>query len=216
MIHAYDERILGTAMDCLGEAYDYACNDLSLDIELFTYYFLRYGIAEAFEKGNPKYVSGMSGTELATRILMSANIQGIKLVPPSTNYNASPEYWTGWILAYHQWLTGRPFYTIFNLISASEIRNMYYPYHEASEMKFSIDLEMILKERRPESNLQYHRKQNGLTQQELANITGLNLRTIQQYEILAKDINHSSVNSVMALARALHCNIEDILEYTVS
>lgn len=41
----------------------------------------------------------------------------------------------------------------------------------------------------------------------------MNLRTLQQYEVGAKDINKASVTNLLALAKALSCNVEDLIEY---
>ena len=42
---------------------------------------------------------------------------------------------------------------------------------------------------------------------------GVNLRTLQQYEIRAKDINKAAGAALLALAKALGCRVEDLLEY---
>lgn len=40
------------------------------------------------------------------------------------------------------------------------------------------------------------------------------MRTLQQYELKAKDIDKASVQTVLALSNALGCEIEDIIEYS--
>ena len=60
--------------------------------------------------------------------------------------------------------------------------------------------------------MQMYRKLLGLSQRELAEASGVNIRTIQQYETGAKDINKASVKNVVAMARALHCDVEDLME----
>ena len=45
------------------------------------------------------------------------------------------------------------------------------------------------------------------------NKSGVNLRTLQQYELKTKDIGKASVQTVIALAAVLGCPIEDLLEY---
>ncbi|MBQ2578202.1 MAG: helix-turn-helix transcriptional regulator [Lachnospiraceae bacterium] len=57
-----------------------------------------------------------------------------------------------------------------------------------------------------------YRKLLGMSQRELAETSGVNIRTIQQYETGAKDINKASVQNVVAMARALHCDVEDLME----
>ena len=50
-----------------------------------------------------------------------------------TEYDCSPEYWTGWIVAYFQWYTGRSFQSISEVLSMREILRLYPTLHEVSE-----------------------------------------------------------------------------------
>ena len=91
---------------------------------------------------------------------------------------------------------------------------MYHPLHEAPEEKFAETMDQIIleKSRTRETNLQRLRKLAGLTQKQLSELSGVNLRTLQQYEICAKDINMASGKAINALALALHCNFYDVME----
>jgi len=51
----------------------------------------------------------------------------------------------------------------------------------------------------------------GLTQKELSERTDIPLRTIQQYEQGQKDISHARADSIVKLAKALYCNVEEII-----
>ena len=66
------------------------------------------------------------------------------------------------------------------------------------------------------TNLHRLRKAAGLTQKELSELSGVNLRTLQQYEIGLKDINHASGAAINALALALRCNFYDVMELDLS
>ena len=48
---------------------EYAVLDLGFDPDEFFGYFISSGIAEMFGGGNPKYIVGMSGVELAETVL---------------------------------------------------------------------------------------------------------------------------------------------------
>lgn len=61
------------------------------------------------------------------------------------------------------------------------------------------------------TNLGRVRRKKGLTQHELAKLSGVKESAIRQYEIKYSNINNSSVKTVRALAKALQCNIEEIL-----
>ena len=59
--------------------------------------------------------------------------------------------------------------------------------------------------------LQAYRKALGLSQSQLAKESGINLRTLQQYEIGAKELNKASASTVLALTKTLKCDIEDLI-----
>jgi transcriptional regulator with XRE-family HTH domain len=61
-------------------------------------------------------------------------------------------------------------------------------------------------------NLQKIRKAAGLTQQQLADAAGLNVRMLQYYEQGYKDINAAGALTVYQLAQALGCQVQDLLE----
>lgn len=62
------------------------------------------------------------------------------------------------------------------------------------------------------SNLKRIRKESGLTQSQLAEASGVNIRMIQYYEQGVKDINAAGALTVYKIARALNSTVEDILE----
>ena len=214
MTHAYAESYLNDAMENLGEAFDYAVNACMIDIETFMGLFISSGYANLFGKGVPKVVSGLSGTELVMEVVNKAGTF-YSFPKPQVEYDYSPEYWCGWILAYYQWKTGRTFKDIEVNLSVTEILKMYPTLHEASEDKFVDTANAIILRRNNTTRLQRQRKQCGLTQKELSEKSGVKLRTVQQYEMKAKDINKAAVSTVLALSTVLGCRIEDLLEYKV-
>ena len=214
MIPAYAEYYVNDAMNNLGEAFDYAVNACKVDIETFTGLFIASGYAESFGKGVPKIISGLSGTELVMEIINKAGI--IREFPkPQIEYDYSKEYGSGWILAYYQWKSGMTFKEIEISLPVTEIIKMYSTMHEASEDKFVDIANAIIKRRNSITRLQHQRKLCGLTQKELAEKSGVKIRTLQQYERRAKDINKSSVSSIVALANVLGCKEKDLLEYKI-
>lgn len=213
MIRAYAEEYLNDAQENLGEAFDYAVNACKLGIDEFMDLFIAEGFADAFGKGNPKYLSGISGTELVMEVIEKSGKQ-MEFPEPQVEYDCSPEYWCGWILAYYQWATGRTFKDIHSNISMNEILKMYSPLHEAGEDKFVDTVNAIIRRKNAASKLQQQRKKCGYSQRELAEKSGVNLRTLQQYELKTKDINKASVQSIVALANVLGCRVEDLMEYS--
>lgn len=61
------------------------------------------------------------------------------------------------------------------------------------------------------SSLKFMRESKGMTQAELAEKAGVNLRMVQNYEQGFKDINKATVLTVLRLAEALGCDVYDIL-----
>lgn len=212
MIHAYDSVYLDDAMKFLGEAMEYAelCCDITMD--KFLELFIKTGYADNFGAGIAKYVSGMSGSELVMDVLIKSGYS-IMFNEPIVDYGYPYQYWCGWILAYYQWYSGRSFRDIKKYISMDDIKNLYPTLHEADEMKFVEVVNSIIRKKNPVTNLQTMRKNYGYSQRELSEKVGVNLRTLQQYEIRGKDINKAAGETLLALSRALGCRIEDILEY---
>ena len=210
MTHAYKEFFLDDAMETLGSAVEYAVLSLNIAGQEFLDLFLASGIAERFGQGDAMYLSGMSGIELARKVLTVCG----KTIPSYTENSSchySPEYWVGWILAYYQWYCGKPFSMILPKLRYQSLRNLYGVLHEADPSKAASVFDELLSEQ-AETNLARYRKARGLSQSQLANASGLSLRSIQLYEQRQNDINNAQYNRLQALAKTLGCKIEDLLE----
>jgi len=212
MTHAYDERYLEDAMENMGEMLDYAVSDCHMGMDEFFAMFIASGLAEQFGKGNPGVVSGRSGTELVWEVVDKSKAD-FELPELRVEYTRSRPYWCGWILAYYQWYTGRSFKDILQQLSMEELDKLYPTLHEAAEQKFVDTVEQIIHRKNASTRLQALRKNCGYSQRILAEKSGVNLRTLQQYELGTKDINKAAAGSINALARVLGCRIEDLLEY---
>ena len=217
MIRAYSELYLDDAMQNLGDMLDYAVNDCGYDPDTFFGWFISCGIAESFGSGNPKYISGMSGVELAREVVYQT--KGIQLKMEATQSDFKDAvFWAGWSLAYYQWIKGQRFKDIIgNGLTISTIISMYI-LHEADISKFVESADQVIlraKQDKP-TRLQMIRKARGYTQAQLAEASGVALRMVQLYEQRRSDINSASVDAVLRLSRALGCKIEDLLEMAVN
>ena len=83
-------------------------------------------------------------------------------------------------------------------------------------MKFVDVINSRIDLQKESTRLQSQRRISGYSQRILAEKSGVNLRTLQQYELGAKDINKASGSTLVALARVLGCKVEDLLEYDSS
>ena len=211
-MHAYDEKYLNDAMKNLGEAFDYSATILNIPMDNFLDMFIISGIANQFAAGASKFVSGFSGTELVWEILNRTE-KTTDFPAPKAEYDYSPEYWCGWILAFYQWHTGKSFKEIKKYLPMSEIYKLYPTLHEASEEKFIDVANSLLEHKKLTTKLQTIRKATGLSQKELAEKSSVNLRMIQQYEQRAKNINKATGIHLFALAQALCCKTDDLLEF---
>lgn len=202
MIHAYNESYLNDAMQTLGEVFSYVRDNNELD-RLYEY-FIMSGIANQFERGNPRYLT------MPSHALFNEIVNGrMKRILPNP-LGRSPQYWCGWILAYYQWYTGLSFEKIGDKLPPSRIVSMYYPLHEASNEKFIEVANSIIFQK--DTNLAVYRKTANMSQSELARYSNVSLRSIQLYEQRRLDINFAPTIKLYQLSRVLGCNIEDLIE----
>lgn len=213
MMTAYNELYLDVAMNNLGDMVEYAVCDLGFEPDEFFDWFISSGIASRFEKGNPKYIAGMSGIELAEAVLAATNVKYEKRSPSYTD-NKGREYWAGWILAYYQWVSNKRFEDIINDgLTLSHIFSMYI-LHEADVSRFVDTANKVIARNKEGKNTKLHviRKARGFTQQQLSEASGVTLRMIQLYEQRQNDISKAQVGVVLNLAKALGCEVEDLIE----
>lgn len=211
MTHAYDKTYLDRARTNLGRMLDYAVHDMKYDIDYFFELFLTSGVAARFEIGDFTILAGMSGVELAYEVLRLSKEEK-RRVNPSYETNRSKEYWVGWALAYYQWETGLSFEEIRKVCSLEQMVTLYSPYHEMDVRQFVDKINEWYRSSNPETNLKRIRQKAGLSQSELANLSGVPLRTIQQYEQRQKNINKARVEYLVTLSKTLCCEIEALIE----
>ncbi len=208
MIHAYDKNYLSKAQNNLASMLDFAVYDLKEDLSSFYKKFLQSKISSQFERGESTVIVGKSGVELALDVMGDESLAS-KYRPAA---DRTPEYWCGWALAYFQWQTNLGFREINKLIPISEVLAMYSPYHEMDISQFCDKMIELYNKRKNNTNLKALRLDAGLSQSELAEISDIPVRTIQQYEQNQKNINAAKVETVVKLAKALNCTVESLME----
>lgn len=211
MIHAYDKSYLAGVQKRLGRMLDYLVNDCLYPIETAWQWFLASDLAIRLAHGDCAAAAGSSGIELAYAVLEQAGV-GKQPAMPCFFPERTPEYWTGWAVAYYQWDTGMSFSEIEAVIPIDEIRKQYNPYHEMDIRQFTDHMDALYRNRKPHTNLKIMRSLAGLSQKELANRSGIPVRTIQQYEQRRKDINKAQAETLLCLSRILLCTTEDLME----
>lgn len=211
MTHAYDKSYLEKARSSLARMFDFAVYDLHYDLTEFFNLFLSSGVAAQFEQGDVTTLVGMSGVELTYTVLEKSGVRTKRKTPLYT-MDRSEEYWAGWALAYYQWETALTFSEIVKYVSIEEIVALYVPYHEMDIHQFVDHMNDLIRKGKPETNLKLRRMQQGLSQRQLADLSGVPLRTIQQYEQRQKNINKSQAEYLLMLAKALNCETEQLIE----
>lgn len=211
MTRAYDINYLDDAMSNVGAMLDYAVNSCGEDISQFYARFLSSGIARAIFRSNPKYLAGMSGIELASLV---ADRTGEALPEKSAYIDmGSPEYWAGWTMAYLSWYMCMDFATLQSRgLGVRDIYDRYPALHEADLSKAVSYAVKRMEEFQAGGNLLKRARNNaGLTQEELADLSGSSLRVIRSYEQGQRALDNAGVENVRHLSRVLGCRIEDLI-----
>lgn len=211
MTRAYQEIYLSKAQSVIGDAFDYAVNTCGIIGTDFVKLFIASSVSKRMENGEPAYLAGKSGIEIVREIVAETKGQELQ-IKPQEHFGRSKEYWIGWAIAYYQWYSGRKYSDIFKVLSFEDLQKMYYTLHEADITKFVDIVDSKIKEYFSETNLKRIRTAYGFTQAELAERSGVSLRSIQMYEQRNKNINKASADSMYSLAKALGCTMEDLIE----
>ena len=210
-IHAYQEMYLSKAQASLGDAFDYAINTCKIPGEDFIRFFTASSVSKRMENGEPAFLAGKSGIEIAVDVVLETTGKQLDC-EPQEHMGRSREYWIGWAVCYYQWYSARSFSDIFKVLSFEDLQNMYYTLHEADITKFADIVDDKMRDHFKETNLKRIRTIYGCTQAELSERSGVSLRSIQMYEQRNKDINKASVEAVYRISKVLGCTIEDLLE----
>lgn len=210
-IRAYDEDYLPWAQRIMGDAVDFAVMTLGLEPDAFGRALAVAQVSKQFAAGNPKYVAGMNGCELARQALMETRTPFVD-TDDIMYLDKSPEYWAGWALAFFQWHSGLSFSEILGFVPLEEIIRMYPLYHEMDIMQFVDRMSEELRAANPKTRLRTRREAAGLSQSRLAFDSGVPLRQIQLFEQRQRDINKTSGETLLRLSKALCCRMESLME----
>lgn len=205
---SYSDLYIDDAQYNLGHAFDFAINSCGIEADAFMALFVVSGIASQLEKGNPKYICGMSGCELVRHIAAKVNY-ALPDIEDVMYPDRSDAFWAGWSLAYYQWHSGRTFRQIQETMPVSKVISMYYPLHEADISKFVRVMEKHLCF--DDTELARLRRLRAYSQRALALRSGVNIRQIQLFEQRKRDIRKAQAETVQALATALDCTMEELL-----
>lgn len=239
MIHPYDQIYVNRARNTLGSMLDYAVYSLHQNPASFMELFIASGFASEFESGYFRVTAGVSGAELACKIMMRCGL-AYERVRPRFTTGLSKEYICGSALAGYQWESGLSFSEILEVCPVSEIISICEQHQQEIRLKLAEAWPPVLNANSPEekarrdeetiqtlieslgtkkspaikaeTHLKSKRLLSGLSQSGLARISGVPLRTIQQYEQRQKNINKAGADHLIRLANALHCDPHELME----
>lgn len=208
-IHAYSQLYLNKSSRAVGNMLHNAVLEFGMNGTDFLQRFIQSDVAEQIESGSPKYIAGKSGMELFLEV-MEKTTGLIYDAHPTPSYNRSYVYWAGWVLTHYQWYSSRTFKSILDTVPYEELIGLYRTLHEADIQKSYEVLDAHFSQN--ESRLKTVRKHCGLTQEALADKSGVSLNTIRAYERKSKDLNKAQFDIVMRLAKALKCDVSELYE----
>lgn len=209
MTHAYSQLYLSKSSRAVGNMLHDAVLEFGMDGTDFLKRFIQSDVASQIENGNPKYIAGKSGLELFLEVMEKTTGKSYD-ADLIESYDRSDVYWVGWVLTHYQWHSGRSFKSILDTIPYNELLGLYGTLHEADIQKSYEVLDAHFTN--SESKLKAVRKRCGLTQEALAGESEVSLNTIRAYERKSKDLNKAQFDIIMRLAKALKCEVSDLLE----
>ncbi len=210
-VRAYSDLYLETSTRILGDAFDFVANTLDITLNDFVKMLSMSNIGSEFERGNPTYVAGCNGCELARKIIKDCKNEYID-TPDAMYLDKSPEYWAGYVIAVFQWYSNESFSNIFKAIPINDVLKMYETYHEMDLAKTINAFRKKMNSHNTMTRLAIYRKNLNMTQKELAEESGVPLRQIQLFEQRERKINLAKTITVYQLSKALNCNVDDIIE----
>lgn len=201
MIHAYNADYLPYLRKKLGTLFDLGYYQKNLDIDKIAEIFASSVIAEGIESRSPKYLAGMSGTEMAMDLFDEERFERL----PAQRTDA---YWTGYALAHIQWYYNRPFKEIIGKCPCSRLFGAYPALHEADIDK---TVDVVRKFIIPDNIIRIRRKTLGLTQKQLASLAGISLPALRAYEQGTTSLENASGKTLYMLGRYLGLTVEELL-----
>lgn len=135
MAYPYDEIYLESVQKNLGFFFQISLRNLNLLPQDVQNTFLASDVSKQIEMGNPDFLCGKSGYELALIAFPKILTDDIIKQAISEPFYPEAEYWSGTVLAYCQWKTGKPFSAILAQYPLERILSNYHLMHEADITK---------------------------------------------------------------------------------
>ncbi len=142
MKYAYSEMYLSDVQKNLGFFFQAALHNLSLPVDQVQKAFLASEIPMQIEFANPNFLCGKSGYELA--IIAFPQFEKKLLESIDEPFYPQAEYWSGHVLAYYQWISGKIFTEILGKYPLERILSDYRLMHEADITKMVAMMDAVI------------------------------------------------------------------------
>jgi len=222
---AYNRSYLENVKSNLGAMLDCGINTLEFGPRDFYNMFLDSDMSDKINRGDAYSICTLGGVELAEYVVCfamnnSKYIHVKKASDPAFNQHLndaiinvnSKEYWAGTVIAEYAWEENMSYQELDGYISVEEVIALYKDFANADSLVINIRLDEMLNAKKKVAKLKLRREMLGLSQSELAQQSGIPLRTLQQYEQRRKNINNAKAVYLVDLASVLRCEVRDLIE----
>ncbi len=222
---AYNRSYLENVKSNLGAMLDCGINTLEFGPRDFYNMFLDSDMSDKINRGDAYSICTLGGVELAEYVVCfamnnSKYIHVKKASDPAFNQHLndaiinvnSKEYWAGTVIAEYSWEKNMSYQELDGYISVEEVIGLYKDFANADSLVINIRLDEMLNAKKKVAKLKLRREMLGLSQSELAEQSGIPLRTLQQYEQRRKNINNAKAVYLVDLASVLRCEVRDLIE----
>ncbi len=212
-VKAYDKKELPQVISTLGKALEFAEKCLPEGAAGFYRRFANSSVAATCTGPDAHPEIGGSAIELVLDVNEDASIDTLLMNEKRLSKQETRRLrWEAELLCRYQWETGLPFPAVFRTLSPERLRALHADYAELPPAEVVQKISVPETHESTTTSLARIRRERGLSQAGLAKASGVTLRSIQQYEQRKKDISHAQARSVLALAQALSCTMEELLE----
>lgn len=212
-VKAYDKKELPQVISTLGKAFEFAEKCLPEGAAGFYRRFANSSVAATCTGPDAHPEIGGSAIELVLDVNEDASIDTLLMNEKRLSKQETGRLrWEAELLCRYQWETGLPFPAVFRTLSPERLRALQADHAELSPEELMQKISVSAMQEESATSLARMRRARGLSQTGLAQTSGVSLRSIQQYEQRKKDISHAQARSVLSLAKALGCTMEELLE----
>ena len=222
---AYNSNYLNNVQSNIGAMLDCGINTLEFGVREFYNMFLASDMSDKLNRGDAYTVCTLGGVELAEYVICYAMnnsnfIHVKKASDPAFNQHLndaiinvnSREYWAGKVIVEYTWEKNISFAEFDRCIPVENVMSLYDGFKDADALMINIRLDEMMKEASSVARLKVRRELMGLSQSELAKLSQVPLRTLQQYEQKRKNINNAKAIYLVNLSSALRCDVRDLME----